>query len=79
MTTLHIKNFLETIQGKTLQHSPIDEGSISTNMCHYANISYRAGNKDLIIDPDNGRLLDPLLMNRYWSREYEKGWEPPVH
>lgn len=79
MTTLHIKNFLETIQGKSPQHSPIDEGSISTNMCHYANISYRAGNKDLIIDPDNGRLLDPVLMNRYWSREYEKGWEPPIH
>jgi predicted dehydrogenase len=78
MTTLHMKNFIEVIQGKSDQGSPIEEGAISTNMCHYANISYRAGNRDLDIDPENGKLLDPILMNRYWSREYEKGWEPPI-
>ena len=77
MTTLHVGNFLDVIRGKAEQNSPINEGAISTHLCHYANISYRMGNARLEIDPKNGRLKDRKAMKKYWGREYEKGWEPP--
>lgn len=77
MTTLHVHNFLNAIRGKVQQNSNIEEGAISTHLCHYANISYRMGNKSLKIDPSTGRFLNKKVMRKYWSREYEKGWEPP--
>lgn len=76
MTTLHVKNFIETIRGKDTLNCPIDEGAISTHLCHYANISYQAGNKQLAIDPATGRFRSKKIMKRYWSRDYQKGWRP---
>ncbi len=76
MTTLHVKNFLETIRGKEKLNCPIEEGAVSTHLCHYANISYREGNKQLAIDPATGHFKDKKVMKKYWSREYEKGWKP---
>lgn len=76
-TDAHIHNFLETIRGKAKLNAPIDEGAISTQLCHYANISYRMGNKALEIDPTTGRFTKKKVMKKFWSREYEKGWEPP--
>lgn len=77
MTVQHVSNFLETIRGKATLNCPIDEGAISTHMCHYANISYKMGNKALKIDPKTGRFLDKKVMKQHWGRTYEKGWEPP--
>lgn len=77
MTVQHINNFLETIRGKATLNCPIDEGAISTHLCHYANISYKLGNRNLKIDPKTGRFLDKKVMKQHWGREYEKGWEPP--
>jgi len=77
MTGLHIRNFVDAIKGKAKQNSTIAEGAISTNLCHYANISYKLGNKAIDIDHKTGRFLDPRVMDAHWSREYEKGWEAP--
>lgn len=77
MTTLHVVNFFDTIRGTAKQQSsPIDEGAKSTLMCHLANIAYRT-NKPLDIDTQNGHIKDKEAM-KLWSREYAKGWEPPV-
>ncbi|MCB0562455.1 MAG: hypothetical protein KDD09_26060, partial [Phaeodactylibacter sp.] len=76
MTTLHVKNFLETIRGRDKLNCPIEEGAVSTHLCHYANISYREGNKLLAIDAATGRFCDKKVMKKYWSRDYEKGWRP---
>jgi predicted dehydrogenase len=78
MTTMHVNNFIESIQGKAKPNSPISEGALSTNMCHYYNISYREGNRDLQIDPETGQFRDEEVMRKYWGRTYEKGWEPPI-
>ncbi|MEL7121290.1 MAG: Gfo/Idh/MocA family oxidoreductase, partial [Bacteroidota bacterium] len=76
LTTLHVNNFIETIRGKENLNCPIDEGALSTHMCHYANISYREGNKHLEIDPATGHFRNKKVMKKYWSRDYAKGWEP---
>ncbi len=75
-TQLHVQNFFDSIRGKAEQNSPIDEGSISTQLCHYANISARENDAPILLDPETGRLKDRKLMKKYWSREYEPGWEP---
>ena len=74
MTTNHMINFFEAIRGKVKQNSPIDEGVKSTLLCHLANISYRVG-KPLDVNSENGRINDKGAM-KFWSREYEPGWEP---
>ena len=77
MTTLHVINFFDMIRGTAKQQSsPIDEGAKSVLMCHLANIAYRV-NKPLDIDTKNGHIKDKEAM-KLWSREYAKGWEPPV-
>jgi predicted dehydrogenase len=75
MTTRHVVNFFEAIRGKEKQNSPIEEGAKSVLLCHLANIAYRT-NSDLTVDETNGRIRDKKAM-KLWSRDYEKGWEPP--
>lgn len=75
-TTAHVVNFFEAIRGKEKQNSTIDEGAVSTLLCHLANISYRIG-ENFECDPKNGRIKNKKGM-ALWSRTYEKGWEPKL-
>jgi hypothetical protein len=76
MSTLHVQNFFQSIRGKERQRSPIDEGAISSLLCHLANIAYRTG-EVLSCDPSNGHIRNSEAGMKLWRREYEKGWEPP--
>lgn len=76
LTTTHIFNFFDTIRGKAVQASPIEEMAKSTHLCHLANIAYRL-KKDLKIDSTTGRAMDADAM-KIWGRDYEKGWEPKL-
>lgn len=77
LTEKHIMNFGEAIRDRSVRlNSPIPEGSISTNMTHYANMAYREG-KPLKINPRNGKLASKVG-KKFWKGEYEKGWEPKV-
>ena len=76
MTTRHAVNFFETIRGKEELTSPIEQGSISQHLTHYANISSRIG-KSFDIDENSGRIYDREAM-KYWGRSYEPGWEPKL-
>jgi len=75
MSTRHIVNFFDAVRGKAKQNSTIEEGARSTLLAHFANIAYRT-KKDLVVDSKTGRIRDKEAM-KLWSREYEKGWEPP--
>lgn len=75
-TTDHVVNFFEAIRGKQKQNSTIDEGAVSTLLCHLANISYRIG-ENFDCDPRNGHIKNAKGM-ALWSREYEPGWEPRI-
>lgn len=76
MTTRHVVNFFEAIRGKEKQNAPIEEGAKSVLLCHLANIAART-NSELTIDETNGHIRDKKAM-KLWSRDYEKGWEPPI-
>jgi hypothetical protein len=76
MTTVHVSNFFAAIRGKEKQNSTIDEGAVSTLLCHLANISYRIG-ENFDCNPANGHIYNRKGM-ALWSKDYEKGWEPKI-
>ncbi len=78
LDAIHIQNFFSAIkEGKTL-NSDIHAGHQSTLLVQLGNIAQRTG-QSLQIDPKTGRILNnKQAMQKYWSREYQKGWEPRV-
>ena len=77
ITTKHILNFVETINGKAKPNSVLKEAAMSSHLNHLANIAYRSG-ESLQCDPSNGHIMDWKIMKDYWSRDYEPGWEPKI-
>lgn len=73
----HIQNFFSAIKDGATLSSDIVGGHQSTLLVQLGNIAQRTGTT-LDIDPKNGRILNNKEAMRYWSREYQKGWEPKV-
>ena len=77
ITTKHILNFFQTVRGEAKPNSVLKEAAESSHLNHLANIAYLTG-QDLKVDPSTGHILDEAIMNKYWTREYEPGWEPKL-
>lgn len=75
----HIANFVAAIRDdKPLScNAEILEGFKSTLLCHLGNIAQRTG-RTMNCSPTNGHIIGDEKAMAYWSREYEKGWEPRV-
>ena len=71
----HFDNFFAAIRDGEELHSPIDEGALSTTMCHLGNISQKF-NRTLDIDPTTGHIIGDGEAMAMWGREYEEGWSP---
>jgi predicted dehydrogenase len=74
---VHFENFFDAIRSGTPLNAEIEEGAISTLLCHYGNIAYRTG-QTLHISPESGHILKNSDAMKLWKREYRKGWEPDV-
>ena len=70
----HVVNFLDAVRGKATLAAPIREGHISTLLCQLGNIAFRTG-RSLNVDNTTGHVVGDPEAERYWAREYEKGWE----
>jgi len=73
----HIQNFFNAIKNGTPLNSDIVGGHQSTLLVQLGNIAQRTG-RTLHTDPSNGHILNDTDAMKFWSREYEKGWEPKV-
>ncbi len=73
----HIQNFFDGIKKGTPVISDILGGHQSTLLVQLGNISQRTG-RTLQIDPSNGHILNDADALKYWSREYQPGWEPRI-
>ncbi|MCI0740086.1 MAG: Gfo/Idh/MocA family oxidoreductase [Gemmataceae bacterium] len=74
---MHVENFLNAIRNNTRLNSEIEEGHKSTLLCHLGNIAQRTG-RTLHCNAANGHIDNDKAAMGYWSREYEKGWDPRV-
>ena len=74
LDALHIQNFLNAISKGTSLNADIESGHKSTLLVQLGNIAQRVGHS-LDIDPNNGHILKDNEANKFWSRQYEKGWE----
>jgi hypothetical protein len=74
----HIVNFLNACRGIGRCNSGVEDAHKSTLLCHLGNIAQRTG-RALHCDAKNGgTILNDKPAMAYWTREYEKGWEPRV-
>lgn len=74
---LHIQNFVNGIKNGSKLNADILGGHKSTLLVQLGNIALRSKTA-LHIDPANGHIKDKEIASKYWSREYERGWEPKV-
>ncbi len=74
---VHLANFLGAIRTGARLNSEIEEAAKSTLLCHLGNIAHRTG-RSVHCDPKTGQIRDDKGAMAFWSREYEKGWEPRV-
>ncbi|MBC8153026.1 MAG: Gfo/Idh/MocA family oxidoreductase [Bacteroidetes bacterium] len=77
LDAIHIQNFFDGIKTGTPLNSDIVGGHQSTLLCQLGNIALRSGTT-LNIDPANGHIRDNPAAQRFWKREYERGWEPTL-
>ncbi len=75
----HLADLLKSIrEDRPLAlRAEIEDGQKSTLLTHLANIAYRTG-RSLNCDPATGRIIGDEEAMKYWSREYEDGWDPKV-
>ena len=77
LDAFHIINFFDGIRKNKPQAADILGGHKSTLLVQLGNIAQRSG-ETLKIDPQNGHIVGSREAVKYWSRDYEPGWEPKV-
>ncbi|UCD27792.1 MAG: gfo/Idh/MocA family oxidoreductase, partial [Planctomycetota bacterium] len=55
----------------------IEDGHISTVLCHLGNISYRLGGRKLIFDGKSEKFINDNEANRYLKRAPREPWVIP--
>lgn len=70
----HIADFIDAIKNNRRPNGDIEELHKSTLLVQLGNISWRTGHR-LMIDPQNGHIINDPEAQRLWSRTYEPGWE----
>ena len=73
---MHMVNFLDCLRNEKVPNGECEIGHRSTLLVQLGNISWRM-KQTLNIDTSNGHILNPGAA-QYWSREYERGWEPKI-
>jgi predicted dehydrogenase len=75
MTDAHFANFIAGIRKGEKLNAPVSIGNVAVTMLQLSNVAWET-QRVLNLDTADGKVLhDPEAM-KYWSRSYEKGWEP---
>ena len=77
LDAIHVANFLENIRNNKKPFADALNGHKSTLWMQLGNIAQRVGHT-INIDPSNGHIMADNAAMKFWTREYEKGWEPSV-
>ena len=74
----HFQNFIDCVRSRKREdlHCEIEEGHLSTSLCHLANISFFTRRK-LVFDPATETFPGDEEANRYLKREYREPYVVP--
>ncbi|MEP4532880.1 MAG: Gfo/Idh/MocA family oxidoreductase [Cyclobacteriaceae bacterium] len=75
LTVKHLQNFINAIREGEALRAPIDQGSVSTHLCHLGNIAQDL-HTTIEIDSKTGRISNNPEALEMIKRQYESGWEP---
>ncbi|MFQ5811027.1 MAG: Gfo/Idh/MocA family protein, partial [Armatimonadota bacterium] len=73
----HIEDFFACCRSRQRPNADIEEGHISTVLCHLGNISYRCGGRKLYFDADTETFIGDKEANKLVKRTYRKPWVIP--
>lgn len=74
----HLGNYVDCIRSRQQPNAPIVEGHKSSVLVHLANLSYRAGKKQLIFSPEYELITNDDNAQILAEGSYRKGFELPV-
>src|SRR5579875_84551 len=77
MTDAHFANFIAGITKGEPLHAPIAVGNVAVTMLQLSNIAWEV-QRELKLNPADGKVIDDPAAMKYWGREYQKGWEPTI-
>jgi predicted dehydrogenase len=77
MTDAHFANFIAGIRTGEKLNAPVSVGNVAVTMLQLSNIAWIV-NRELQLDPHDGRIQGDLEATKLWEREYEKGWAPQI-
>ena len=76
--TNHFQNFIDCVRSRKREdlRCEVEQGHLSTSLCHLANISFRVGRK-LEFDPESESFIGDEDANRLLTREYRAPYVVP--
>lgn len=77
MTDRHFANLIAAIRTGEPLRAPIEIGYVAVTMLQLSNIAWEV-NRELRLNPADGKILNDPDAMKGWGREYEKGWAPKV-
>ena len=77
MTDAHFANFIAGIRTGAKLNAPIEVGNVAVTMLQLSNIAWTV-NRELRLDPADGKIQNDREAMKMWGREYEKGWAPKL-
>lgn len=77
MTDLHFANFIAGIRKGEKLNAPVSVGNVAVTMLQLSNVAWEV-NRELRLDPEDGRILNDADAMKFWNREYEPGWAPEI-
>lgn len=75
MTDLHFANFIASIRTGEKLHAPVSIGNVAVTMLQLSNVAWEM-NRELHLDPADGKIQKDAEAMKLWEREYEPGWAP---
>jgi len=73
----HLANYIDCIRSRNQPNAGIVEGHKSSVLIHLANLSYRAGSKQLLFSPDNEIITNDNNAQSLVEGYHRKGFEIP--
>ncbi|HIE51298.1 MAG TPA: twin-arginine translocation signal domain-containing protein [Armatimonadetes bacterium] len=73
----HLDNFFACLKSRQRPNADLEEGHLSTLLCHLGNISYRLGGRKLVFDAQTETFLNDEEANRLLKRTYREPYVVP--